>query len=75
MSKKQIVVIVITVLSAVISAIACALGIPYTEIDVSGVEDVLTETEEACAIPAEPTLSPLLTACAAVSEQDTQTTV
>lgn len=45
MSKKQIVIIVITVLSAIISAIACAFGIPYPEVDTTQVEEMLTDTE------------------------------
>ena len=47
MSKKQIVIIVITVLSAIISAIACAFGIPYPEVDTTQVEEILTDPEAA----------------------------
>ena len=74
MSKKQIAIIVITVLSAVISAIACAFGIPY-EIDATQVEELIDGTEAAYTLPAELYAVPPVAARAAVSEQDTQTTV
>ena len=75
MSKKQIVIIVITVLSAIISAIACAFGIPYPEVDTTQVEEMLTDTEAASYIPARATAVSDLAERVAVSEQDTQTTV
>ena len=75
MSKKQIVIIVITVLSAIISAIACAFGIPYPEVDTTQVEEMLTDTEAASCIPACATGVSDLAERVAVSEQDTQTTV
>lgn len=75
MSKKQIVIIVITVLSAIISAIACAFGIPYPEVDTTQVEEMLTDTEAASCIPACATVVSDLAERVAVSEQDTQTTV
>lgn len=75
MSKKQIVIIVITVLSAIISAIACAFGIPYPEVDTTQVEEMLTDTEAASCIPACATAVSALAERVAVSEQDTQTTV
>lgn len=75
MSKKQIVIIVITVLSAIISAIACAFGIPYPEVDTTQVEEMLTDTEAASCIPACVTAVSDLAERVAVSEQDTQTTV
>lgn len=34
MSKKKIVFIVITVISVLASVVACALGIPYTAVDI-----------------------------------------
>ncbi len=74
MSKKQIAIIVITVLSAVISAIACAFGIPY-EIDATQVEELIDGTEAAYTLPAELYAVLPVAARAAVSEQDTQTTV
>ena len=75
MSKKQIVIIVITVLSAIISAIACAFGIPYPEVDTTQVEEMLTDTEAASCIPACATAVADLAERGAVSEQETQTTV
>ena len=71
MSKKQIVITVITV----ISAIACAFGIPYPEVDTTQVEEMLTDTEAASCIPACATVVSDLAERVAVSEQDTQTTV
>lgn len=34
MSKKKIVVIVVTLISVAVSAVACALGIPYTPVEI-----------------------------------------
>ena len=44
MDKKKIVFIVLTVISVVISAVACALGIPFTPVDI-GCTDIVEDGE------------------------------
>lgn len=48
MDKKKIVFIVLTVVSVAVSAVACALGIPYTPVEIVYPDDGECIAEEVC---------------------------